>query len=72
MLLIIVFALGYLAIVFEAPLRLNKTASALLMGVIPFKSLYRYSLASISDPRYLDTVNKLFLADEKPICMTWF
>jgi Na+/H+ antiporter NhaD/arsenite permease-like protein len=32
-LLIIVFAVGYLAIVFEAPLRFNKSAAALLMGV---------------------------------------
>lgn len=33
MLLLVVFALGYLAIVFEAPLRMNKTASALLTGI---------------------------------------
>jgi predicted acetyltransferase len=46
--------------------------SALLMGVISFKSLYCYNLAAISDPRYLDTVNRLFLAEEKPVCMTWF
>jgi len=33
-LLIVVFVLGYLAIVLEAPLRLNKTSAALLMGVV--------------------------------------
>ena len=33
MLLVALFVLGYLAIVFEHPLRLNKAASALLMGV---------------------------------------
>lgn len=34
MLLTTLFALGYLAIVFEHPLRLNKSASALLTGVV--------------------------------------
>ncbi|MBA2540167.1 MAG: sodium:proton antiporter NhaD [Deltaproteobacteria bacterium] len=34
MLLVICFAIGYLAIVFEHPLRVNKTVSALIMGVI--------------------------------------
>src|SRR5262245_3396783 len=33
MLLIAIFALGYLAIVFEGPLKLNKSASALVTGV---------------------------------------
>ena len=33
LLLIIVFALGYMAIVLEAPLRLSKTSAALVMGV---------------------------------------
>ena len=34
MLMIIVFVIGYLAIVFEHPLRINKTASALITGVL--------------------------------------
>ena len=33
-LLIIIFILGYAAIAFEHPLRLNKAASALLTGVL--------------------------------------
>lgn len=34
MLLVVCFAIGYLAIVFEHPLRINKTVSALIMGVL--------------------------------------
>jgi len=33
MLIVLVFVVGYLAIVFEHPLRVNKAASALLVGV---------------------------------------
>ena len=32
--IIIIFVLGYLAIAFEHPLRLNKAASALIIGVL--------------------------------------
>ncbi len=39
MLLIALFVIGYLAIVFEHPLRLNKTVSALLMGVACWTAL---------------------------------
>jgi predicted acetyltransferase len=46
--------------------------SALLMGVVSFTALQRYSLATISDPWFVSTVNRLFLAEEKPICMTMF
>ena len=46
--------------------------SALLMGVVSFTALQRYSLAAISDMRSVGTVNRLFLAEEKPICMTLF
>jgi len=46
--------------------------SALLMGVVSFTALQRYSLAAISDVRAVGTVNRLFLAEEKPICMTLF
>jgi Na+/H+ antiporter NhaD/arsenite permease-like protein len=42
MLITIVFILGYLAIVFEHPLKVNKTASALLTGVLCWV-LYGYS-----------------------------
>ncbi len=39
MLLILCFVLGYLAIVFEHPLRVNKTVSALLVGVLCWTAL---------------------------------
>jgi len=31
---VIIFAIGYLAIAFEHPLKINKTATALLTGVL--------------------------------------
>jgi predicted acetyltransferase len=46
--------------------------SSLLMGVVPFTALQRYSLATISDPGAIGTVDRIFRADEKPICMTLF
>lgn len=46
--------------------------SSLLLGVVSFRSLYLYHLAGISDPDYLETVNRLFLVPNKPICLTAF
>ncbi|HEY7126961.1 MAG TPA: GNAT family N-acetyltransferase [Ktedonobacterales bacterium] len=46
--------------------------SSLLLGVVNFQSLYRYHLADISDPGYLETINRLFYTPEKPICLTAF
>jgi predicted acetyltransferase len=46
--------------------------SSLLMGVVDFKSLWRYGLASISNAGYTDTVNRIFLAEQKPVCTTLF
>ncbi|MEW5924710.1 MAG: GNAT family N-acetyltransferase [Candidatus Zixiibacteriota bacterium] len=46
--------------------------SSMLMGCVDFKSLLNYGLAEISDMKYLDTVNRLFLAEQKPICWTQF
>ena len=46
--------------------------SSLITGAVDFKSLYRYGLADISASRYVDTINKLFLTEEKPICTTPF
>lgn len=46
--------------------------SSLLLGVVSFRSLYRYQLADISDPQYLETINRLFLVEEKPVCLTAF
>lgn len=46
--------------------------SSLLVGVLDFKTLYKYGLATISDEAYLDTVNRLFKTDTPPICMSNF
>jgi len=46
--------------------------SSLVMGSVPFKKLHTYGLADISDKSYLDVVNRLFLPEAKPICMTDF
>jgi predicted acetyltransferase len=46
--------------------------SSLLMGCVSFKSLYRYGRVTLSDTSYLDTLHRMFLAEEKPICMTVF
>lgn len=46
--------------------------SSLLVGSIDFKSLYRLGLTEISDTNYINTINKLFCTETKPICMTAF
>ncbi len=46
--------------------------SSLIMGTVAFKSLYKYGLADISSARYIDTVNKLFTTEQKPMCTTVF
>ncbi|MBU7018933.1 MAG: GNAT family N-acetyltransferase [Theionarchaea archaeon] len=46
--------------------------SSLVMGVIPFKQLYRYGLADISDVNRIDVVDALFRTEEKPVCTTRF
>jgi len=46
--------------------------SSMLIGVISFKSLYRYGLGNISDEKYIETVNKIFATDEKPMCTAKF
>ncbi len=46
--------------------------SSWVMGCVQFTSLYRYGRTEISDERCLDTVNRLFLTAQKPICMTEF
>ena len=46
--------------------------SSMIVGAVSFKSLYSYGIASISDESYLNTVNKLFLVEEKPFCITGF
>ncbi|MFI5272317.1 MAG: enhanced intracellular survival protein Eis [Ktedonobacterales bacterium] len=46
--------------------------SSLLLGVVPFVSLYRHGIATLSDLARLDAINRLFRAAEPPICLTGF
>ncbi len=46
--------------------------SSLLIGAINFKELYWHNLADISDMAWLDRVNRIFLTDSKPVCVTDF
>lgn len=45
--------------------------SSLLVGAVDFTSLYNYSLAGVSDEKYLAAIDRLFRAP-KPICFTAF
>lgn len=46
--------------------------SSMLMGVVGFRKLYTFSLAEITDERYVDTVDRMFRSRDKPICVTHF
>jgi len=46
--------------------------TSLLAGTVDFRSLYYYGLARISDAAYVETVQRLFAVDQKPVCMTHF
>jgi predicted acetyltransferase len=46
--------------------------SALVMGSVDFRTLQRYGLAEIDDPGYSGTVQRLFLSEARPICLTAF
>jgi hypothetical protein len=46
--------------------------SALVMGTVRFRSLHDYGLAEISDPGAIDTLDRLFRTERKPICTTPF
>jgi predicted acetyltransferase len=46
--------------------------SSLIMGAVRFSSLYDYSLAEISDLSAIDTIDRLFRTERKPICTTPF
>jgi predicted acetyltransferase len=46
--------------------------SSLLTGAVSFKKLYQYRLADISEPGYIDIVDKIFWTDQKPVCTTLF
>ena len=46
--------------------------SSLLMGSVRFRSLAHYGLATISDPGAVETIDRLFRTERKPICTTPF
>lgn len=46
--------------------------SSMIVGAVAFERLHAYGLAQISDDRFLGTVDRLFHADKKPLCMTNF
>ncbi len=46
--------------------------SSLLAGTVSFRSLYRYSLADISDLGYAETISRIFAVEQKPVCTTSF
>jgi predicted acetyltransferase len=46
--------------------------SSLLLGAIDFKSLYRYGCIDLSNDKYVDQLNHLFLTEQKPFCMMSF
>ncbi len=46
--------------------------SSLLMGVVDFKTLQRYGLASISDNDCVEVIQRIFRTEEKPLCNTRF
>lgn len=46
--------------------------SSLVMGVVPFRRLYAYGRAAVSDAAHVPLADRIFRADEKPVCMTGF
>lgn len=46
--------------------------SSLVMGSVNFRAMYDFSLIKISDESYVDTINKLFAVEHKPVCTTGF
>ena len=46
--------------------------SSLVMGVVGFKQLFTYAKVSISNEEHVETLEELFHAKEKPICLTGF
>lgn len=46
--------------------------SSLIVGAVEFNQLYRLGCVQISDASYVETLQKLFYTDKKPMCMTSF
>ncbi len=61
--LITIFIIGYLAIVFEGPLRINKTATALLTGVLAWTVI----ALGASDPRVVEVALGEMFGEVAPI-----
>ena len=49
-----------------------KYFSSIFIGVVTFKKLYQLGLVAISDDKYLDLVNKLFVTDVAPMTTQQF
>ena len=46
--------------------------SSMLMAAVGFKKLHTYGLAQISDPAFVDRIDRLFAYSQKPLCVTGF
>ncbi len=46
--------------------------SALVLGAVPFRYLADHGLVAVSDPEQIGTLDRLFRAEAKPVCMTDF
>ena len=46
--------------------------SSMVMAAVGFRKLHTYGLATISDPSYIDRVDRLFAYHQKPVCVTGF
>jgi predicted acetyltransferase len=46
--------------------------SSLIMGAVNFKTLHSYGLVSLSDPAYLNSIDRLFRTEQRPLCTTPF
>lgn len=58
---------------FDVEIKLRVTEfSSLIMGVISFRKLFRYDLAEISNPDYIEIVNQIFRVEEPPITIEPF
>jgi len=46
--------------------------SSLLMGAVSFRSLYNYGRVGISDAEHVETMNRIFVTEGKPVCLASF
>ena len=46
--------------------------TSMLMAAVGFRKLHTYGLATISDPEYIDRIDRLFAYAQKPVCVTPF